>query len=222
VILIALLIALFLLVLMPLLFVDVMTASLVKLRLDSHTTLLLVISMMAGGLINIPVKRIVRENLVFDHPLAAFGLMDLWPALRRIRRETIIAVNVGGCIIPTCLAGYEVLQLFVAGTSAMLAVILAVAVNIVVCYFVAKPEPNVGIVMPALIPAGVAAASAYMLLPQLAPPVAFVAGVMGPIIGADLLHLKEFTKSTTGVASIGGAGTFDGIILSGILAAYLA
>jgi len=26
----------------------------------------------------------------------------------------------------------------------------------------------------------------------------------------------------TGVASIGGAGTFDGIVLSGIIAAYLA
>jgi uncharacterized membrane protein len=35
-----------------------------------------------------------------------------------------------------------------------------------------------------------------------APPVAFVAGVLGPLIG--------------------GAGTFDGIVLSGIVAAYLA
>jgi uncharacterized membrane protein len=68
----------------------------------------------------------------------------------------------------------------------------------------------------------VAAASAFLLFPHLAPPVAFVAGVTGPIIGADLLHLKEFTQTTTGIASVGGAGTFDGIILSGILAAYLA
>ena len=48
------------------------------------------------------------------------------------------------------------------------------------------------------------------------------AGVLGPLIGADLLHLREIEKIATGVASIGGAGTFDGIILSGIMAAYLA
>ena len=42
------------------------------------------------------------------------------------------------------------------------------------------------------------------------------------LIGADLLHLKQIEESATGVASIGGAGTFDGIVLSGIVAAYLA
>jgi uncharacterized membrane protein len=147
--------------------------------------------------------------------------MNLWPALRRIRRETIIAVNVEGCVIPAGLAVYEIRQLFAAGVLATIAVALAVTINIVVCYFLAKPEPNVGIVMPALVPAVVAAASAYIFFPQLAPPIAFAAGVLGPIVGADLLHLKEFTKTTTGVASIGGAGTFDGIILSGILAVYL-
>ena len=55
-----------------------------------------------------------------------------------------------------------------------------------------------------------------------APPVVFVAGVLGPLIGADLLHLRDIEKITTGIASIGGAGTFDGIVLSGIVAAYLA
>jgi len=47
-------------------------------------------------------------------------------------------------------------------------------------------------------------------------------GVAGPVIGADLLHLKEIEQSAVGIASIGGAGTFDGIVLSGIVAAYLA
>jgi uncharacterized membrane protein len=49
-----------------------------------------------------------------------------------------------------------------------------------------------------------------------------VAGVAGPLIGADILHLKDIQKNAVGIASIGGAGTFDGIILSGIVAAYLA
>jgi uncharacterized membrane protein len=51
---------------------------------------------------------------------------------------------------------------------------------------------------------------------------AFAAGVLGPLIGADLLHLREVNKISTGVASIGGAGTFDGIVISGLIATLLA
>ncbi len=76
--------------------------------------------------------------------------------------------------------------------------------------------------MPGLLPPLVAVMSALLLAPDQAPPVAFVAGVLGPLIGADLLHLRDVSKLTTGIASIGGAGTFDGIVLSGIVAAYLA
>jgi uncharacterized membrane protein len=218
----ALLLSLTLAVLMPLLFANLMAVSLMKLRLNPQTALILVVAMMFGGLINIPVYRIAHTELVMEHPLAAFGLMDFWPTLRRVRRQTIVAVNIGGCIIPTCLAIYEVFRLSEAGSPAIAAVCIAAAINVAVCYFAAKPVPNVGILMPAFVPAATAAGSAYLLFPRLAPPVAFVAGVMGPIIGADLMHIKEFTRTTTGVASIGGAGTFDGIILSGILAAYLA
>jgi uncharacterized membrane protein len=68
----------------------------------------------------------------------------------------------------------------------------------------------------------VAALLALLFAPSDAAPVAFIAGVAGPLIGADLLHLKEIEQSAVGIASIGGAGTFDGIVLSGIVAAYLA
>ena len=68
----------------------------------------------------------------------------------------------------------------------------------------------------------VAAILALIFAPSEAAPVAYVAGVAGPLIGADLLHLEEIEQSAVGVASIGGAGTFDGIVLSGIVAAYLA
>jgi uncharacterized membrane protein len=53
-------------------------------------------------------------------------------------------------------------------------------------------------------------------------PIDFVAGVLGPLIDADLLHLKDIMKASAGVLSIGGAGTFDGIVLSGLLAALFA
>jgi len=76
--------------------------------------------------------------------------------------------------------------------------------------------------MPGLVPAAVAAILALLFAPGDAAPVAYVAGVAAPLIGSDLLHLKEIEASAVGVASISGAGTFDGIVLSSIVAAYLA
>ena len=94
--------------------------------------------------------------------------------------------------------------------------------NVAVCFRIARPVPGLGITMPALVPPLIAASLSLLLIPDFAPPVAFVAGVLGPLIGADLLRLKEVVRSAPAIASIGGAGTFDGIVLSGLAAALLA
>ena len=49
----------------------------------------------------------------------------------------------------------------------------------------------------------------------------FRSGVLGPLVGADLLHLDDIAEIGTGMASIGGAGTFDGVVLSGLVATLL-
>jgi uncharacterized membrane protein len=41
------------------------------------------------------------------------------------------------------------------------------------------------------------------------------------LIGADLLRLKDIRRMGTPVTSIGGAGTFDGIFMTGIVAVLL-
>lgn len=117
---------------------------------------------------------------------------------------------------------YEVVRVINVGPQVTVTMAGITALNIVVCYRLAQPVPNVGIAMPALIPPLVAAVPAILLAPAFAPPVAFVAGVLGPLVGADLLHLDDIKGIATGMASIGGAGTFDGIVLSGIFAALLA
>lgn len=218
----SLLFVLVMLVLLPLLFGRLMAASLVKLHLSPAAALNLTIAIFLGGLINIPIKRIARDHEVATHPFTIFGLSDTWPNLRRVRHDTVIAVNLGGCVIPTGIAVYELFHLAAQGLHLLLAAAAAAAVNIVVCYRLALPVPGVGIMMPGLVPALIAAVLALLLAPDQASPVAFVAGVAGPLIGADLLHLKDIEKSAVGIASIGGAGTFDGIVLSGIIAAYLA
>lgn len=218
----SLLVGVLMLVLVPFFFTQVALVSLQKLHLSPDTAFNLMLAIIFGGLINIPVTRIVHEKPVWSHPLTVYGLEKTMPRWLTQRHETIIAVNVGGCLIPLGIAIYQLTHLVPLGADAIWAVVVATTVNTVVCYFVATPVPNVGIVMPGFVAPLAAVIAALILAPQYAPPVAFIAGVVGPVIGADLLHIDAFTKTPVGVASIGGAGTFDGIVLSGILAAFLA
>ena len=213
------LLALLLAVLVPLLFAELLTAAMVKLHLSPGTAVLIVIGMFIGGMINIPVHRISRTEDVYEYPFAAFGFGYGRPGMRRYRRNTIIAVNVGGCVIPAVVAIYELALL---DPALWMRTLVVAVVNVAVCYGLARPVPGVGITIPGLVPALVAAILALLFARADASPVAFVAGVAGPLIGADLLHLKDVVRTATGMASIGGAGTFDGIVLSGVIAAYLA
>ncbi len=213
--------AVLLALILPWVFADLLATALVKLRLSQGTAALLVAGIFLGSLVNIPVKRIVRPEPLPRDALAVFGLHGWWPAARRVRPETVVAVNVGGCVIPVTLAAYEVMRL-VAVPGVLLPLAVATLVNVAVCYRLARPVAGVGIVMPTLVPAVVACGAALLLAPQAATPVAFTAGVAGPLIGADLLHLGDIRQIASGMVSIGGAGTFDGILLTGILALYLA
>ena len=215
-------IAFVLVFLIPIIFGQIMVAGLAKLHLSPRVAVTLVIAIIFGGLINIPFKRIVRTDEVEDHPFTYLGFHQMWPSRRRVRRETIIAVNLGGCIIPTGLALYELFHLAAFGPNMLLLVAAAAGANIYVCYLIARPVPQVGVVIPGLVPPLIAAALALLFGGEAASPFAFIVGIAGPLVGADLLHLREIEETAVGVASIGGAGTFDGIVLSGILAAYIA
>jgi uncharacterized membrane protein len=212
-----------LMVLLPFVYAGLMTTSLGKLHISQPVAVQLVIAIVLGGFINIPITRVAHTEELAANPLAMYGLDQFFPRLRRQRRETVIAVNVGGCLIPLGIVAYQLSHLAGQGPNLLLKTGIATALTIFVCYLLARPVPGLGIAMPGFVPPIVSALAAYLLAADFAPPVAFVAGVLGPLIGADLLHLRDIGRiATTGVASIGGAGTFDGIVLSGILSAYLA
>jgi uncharacterized membrane protein len=211
-------VAIVLALMLPWMMADVFATALLKLQLRPEAAGLIVAAIFVGSLINIPVKRVARAEPVAYDPLAVFGLRGLWTAERQ---ETVVAVNVGGCVIPACLALYEAVRL-ASQPAALVALLVASAANVWVCYKLARPVQGVGITMPAFVPAIVACGLAWLLASSNATPVAFVAGVAGPLIGADLMHVREFEAIGSGMVSIGGAGTFDGILLTGILALYLA
>jgi uncharacterized membrane protein len=131
---------------------------------------------------------------------------------------TVVAINVGGALIPTGVSIYLLWK----EPSVILYSLVGVAAVALVTRVVARPVKGVGIITPAFIPPITAAVAAF-ILPSGAPRiVAYVAGVLGTLIGADLSNLNVIPKLGAPVASIGGAGTFDGIFLSGIIAVLLA
>lgn len=207
--------------LLPLVLAEAFLTALTKLGLGTTSSLLVALGIFLGGAVNVPVTRIERSELVEHLPNPLLGLHRLLSRPIQRRTYTIVAVNVGGCLLPTALAGYQGARLATQAPSALPAALVALAINVALCYYVAQPVPDRGITMPPLVPAGAAAVCALVLAPEWAPPIAFMAGVLGPLVGADLLHLNDITEIGIGMASIGGAGTFDGIVLSGLVATLL-
>jgi len=132
-------------------------------------------------------------------------------------RKKVLAINLGGAIIPALLAVY---LLFC--KAPLLPTVIATIIMIVITKFLARPVPNVGVAIPAFIPPICAVLLAWLLSHQNPAPTAFVSGVLGTLIGADLLNLGKLRKMSCGVMSIGGAGVFDGIYLVGIISVLLA
>ncbi|SFJ48147.1 DUF1614 domain-containing protein [Planctomicrobium piriforme] len=220
-------IILLVLCLLPLFLFDTARYAFERLGLHPMTAALTVFGIMLGSVINIPVYHIRKDEL---QPMVPFGPlgMALSKTYQRVQSETLIAVNLGGCVIPTLIAVLQAVRLLKEDSVPFLCAMLVSAVCVVACWRVARPVEGIGILIPAFVPPLVSVLTTWMVLlplgagPEQRAATAFIAGVAGPIIGADLLHLKEMTKTPVAVMSIGGAGTFDGIVLSGILAALLA
>lgn len=170
-----------------------------------------------GSMINIPIRKIPIESEPEEWEQISFFGMRFRPPSWSGRREMILAVNVGGAVIPTCLSIY-----LLAHAENPFRMLIALAVVTYIVYKVARPVPGMGIATPVFIPPIAAAVAALLINNAWAPATAYVAGTLGTLIGADILHLDKLRDLNAPVASIGGAGTFDGIFLTGILAVLLA
>jgi uncharacterized membrane protein len=209
---------------LPFIVIDFMQQALHNLHLPAPVASLAVFGIIVGSLINLPLYRVNRglaQPVMRGYMVPGLG----WVPLPRNDHQTIVAVNVGGCVIPATLAIFEA-WMVANNNQARWVLTLAVVVNIAVCFWIARPIRGVGIAIPAFAPPLVAVGMAWLLLgdgsSELRAPVAFVAGVAGPLIGADLMNLRQFERLSTGLVSIGGAGTFDGIVISGLAAAFFA
>ena len=177
---------------------------------------LLLLTCFWGSYINIPIYQLPPEIIRSGGQVTFFGIPYVIPTLTRWP-GTLIAVNVGGAVIPTMLSIYLIYKNQLFSTA-----LIGVAVVSIVVHWLAHPVPGVGIAVPVLVPLVAATLVAMLLSTKYAPALAYISGTLGTLIGADLLNLAKIQGLGAPIASIGGAGTFDGIFTTGILAVLLA
>jgi uncharacterized membrane protein len=187
-----------------------------KLGLSAESGFLLLFVSLFGSMINLPLFSVSAEAPPAEAvPVALRGLLR--HTAREFHGRTLIAINVGGGLIPV------LFSLYLIGRGGLPPPLLGSTIGIValVSHLVSRPLPGIGIGMPIFVAPIAAALTALLLGPEHGAPLAYVSGTLGVLIGADLLRLKDIRRMGTPVASIGGAGTFDGIFMTGIVAVLL-
>lgn len=162
---------------------------------------MLLVASTCGSWVNVPLFALVAN--------ACAGSIRRLPEalLRRVNvlpGKTVVAINVGGCLVPMLLSVYLVVHTPLSFEQ----LLPAIALVSLVAYYSNVLVQNVGVIMPIL-----AAPFAVAL--------AYVGGALGVLLGADLLRRRELSHSGEPIVSIGGAGSVDGIFVTGILAVLI-
>jgi uncharacterized membrane protein len=184
--------------------------------IGARAMLSLMLLALLGSYINIPVAYLPERVVSAPTTIDFFGIPYIVPMVREWP-ATVVAVNVGGAVIPTLLSLYLLVKnhLYVLGLA-------GIAVVTIVCHLLAHPVPGLGVAEPVFIPPLITAVVAVILSRRYAAPLAYISGSLGTLIGADLLNLGKIQGLGAPIASIGGAGTFDGIFVTGLLAVVYA
>ena len=196
--------------------VRVLTYAYELMGISRHYVFLLLLVSLLGTYFNIPVYEFPSEQMAAGAPIDIFGMRYIIPFVKEWQGTTV-AVNVGGAVIPVLLSLYLMVKNKFYG-KALAGIILVT----IVVHMLAYPVKGLGIAEPLFIPPLVATAAGLIFARKSAPALAYISGTLGTIIGADLLNLDKVQGLGAPIVSIGGAGTFDGIFLTGIVAVFLA
>jgi uncharacterized membrane protein len=184
------------------------------------TILLILAATLMGSFINIPLLKLkTTVPVIREESVSWFGMTYRIPQVEYGEAVTLVAVNVGGALIPTAVCIYLLIK---SAPSIILLSFIGLLAVALTTHLVARPVKGVGITTPVFIPPIAATVAAIILSPAHPITIAYVSGVLGTLIGADLLNLRKVPELGAPVASIGGAGTFDGVFLTGIIAVLLA
>jgi uncharacterized membrane protein len=214
------------LLLIPLLVLGVIGAAFTRLGLSWIEGLALVLMMLAGSFVNIPLY-LIRRDMVRATPFDADrnGVISLSPSTTPVW-ETRISLNLGGGVIPVCIAAYLVYQAATfTGSSLQVPLFLSAGVVAVVTFVATREITGIGIRVPILIPALTALLAGIILsggTGLTAALTALAGGVIGTLAGGNLAHLRHVRELEVAEVSLGGFGTFGAVFLCCVLPALVA
>lgn len=200
----------------------ILTLALDKLGLSADSATLLFITILAGSMLNLPLFSMREPSGNEEQSEEPATPPPSLPGFNRnippYTGETKIMANVGGCVVPVAFCLYLLRHNSIGSVH----LLLAIATVTFLSYSSSRRLPGIGIGIPILLAPIAAAVVSILLDPTHAAPLAYISGTLGVLIGADLLHLKDIQQLKVPFASIGGAGSFDGIFITGIVAVLLA
>lgn len=209
----------------PLLFLSIVGTSFAKLGFSWFEILLILLFTLIGSFINIPLTTIENRPAIVE--VGYSPLLGMMYRIPTVASTTTIAINTGGALIPLLISLYliysNVLLTERPGELALIAI--GIIVVSLITKIVARPVRGLGIVTPFFIPPIAAAITGLVLAGGIgvdAAVIAYISGTLGTLIGADVLNLHRIRELGAPMVSIGGAGTFDGVFLAGVIAAFLA
>ncbi|QXJ30636.1 DUF1614 domain-containing protein [Saccharolobus shibatae] len=171
---------------------------------------------------NLVLKEVKKEAISIEEDVVFFfGFPVFIPRISKHNMNTLIAINLGGALIPLAVSLFLMYELQ--------AYILYFVINIIIVAVASKLFSRVirgvGVIMHPIIPSVFSVITSYFLFYRfhiLIPLSAYIGSVVGTLIGADLLNLRRIiNEARPQVISIGGMGTFDGIFVSGIISVFI-
>ncbi|MBP1911200.1 DUF1614 domain-containing protein [Thermococcus stetteri] len=194
-----------------------------RLGLPPGVALTMFVFALVGSFINIPIaEERAYEPVIKLREVRFFGFFYPVPYFEVEERRMIISINVGGALVPLSIVLYELIRITMLGQYGLLFnTLLAVLIAALICNAVSIPVRGVGIAMPSIVPPLVAVLLGWLLGDGNPTLVAYISGTLGALLGADIMNWRKLKYLGAPMVSIGGAGTFDGVFLAGVIAVLL-
>ncbi len=210
------------------LFLRLTEAAFEQIGFDHWHATLAVFGSFIGSLINIP----LYAGIISSYPGWYTTLASTFaPGVPTTFHPIYLAINMGGAIVPLIISAHLILTRKVSAPKAGVGILVVALIT----YILAQPVAGKGIVLPFWVSPILAVICSLVLSRGYcgAPSLAYISGSIGTLLGADIMNIITpgvlpalspvgLQTSKPLVLSIGGAGVFDGIFLTGILAVLFA
>ncbi|MFC1803779.1 DUF1614 domain-containing protein [Thermoproteota archaeon] len=183
-----------------------------------------------GSSVNIPLTTLkTREPIRTYRDVRFFRVTWRIPQVEIGVRRTYVMLNLGGAVVPILISVYLLaVSIPVCSHDLIASYFNVLVVFSVVAYSTFRTSKfikGLGIATPMFGPplTTVLCVVGLSLFRSVGCPsqIAYVGGTIGALVGADLLNLNKIPDLGAPVVSIGGAGSFDGIYLTGLISVVL-